>query len=307
MNLDQLRYICAVYDAGSISRAAEKLFLSQPNLSSAISKLEYELGFAIFLRSHSGVKFTDKGLALVQHASHILEECGSIQRLHAQPSLRHFRVITPHYPPVDNAFVRLCAELEKIDDLPQLDLQLSAKNWQGSLIELHKKTAELAVTCVPEETLQSFAFRRSLERHCVEFYPLAKTSVVVKLAKSHPLLVEDPFPFEKLALYPMITYSPYEDSLSAYGGIRLPFKNKPSCIYVDSGRTRSHLIAQTNAWGIAMKLPKKHEEDYGIRYVEFPDSLWSIGYLRDPARPTDELERRFFALLDEELSFLQQQ
>lgn len=304
MNLDQLRYVCAIYDTGSISRAAEKLYLSQPNLSSAISKLERELGFPILLRSHSGVRFTDKGLALVQHANRVLAECGSIKRLHEQPSLQHFRVITPRYPPVDKAFIRLCAELEQKDELSQLDLQLTEGNWRSSLAALHNRATELAVTCVPEETVHSASFRRSLELHGVEFHPLAKSQVVVKLSKEHPLLRETPFPFEKLPLYPMTTYSTLDDTLSTYGGIRLPFSCKPNCIFVDSGRTRTRLIAQTHAWGVAVKLPRQHEEEYGIRYVEFPGLTWVIGCLRDPTHPADELERRFLALLDDELRFL---
>lgn len=304
MNLDQLRYVCAIYETGSISRAADKLFLSQPNLSSAVGKLERELGFAVLLRSHNGVRFTDKGLELVQHAQHILSECSNIKNLHDQPTLRHFRVITPHYPPVDRAFIRLCAELEQSGEQSGIDLHLTGANWMDSLSSLYKKTVELAVSCVPEETTRSVSFLHSIEQHGVAYYPLAKTSVVVKLSRDHPLLKETPFPFERLNEYPMTTYSSLPDTISAYGGIRLPFKLNPSCIYVDSGRTRTQLIAETNAWGVAMKLPKQHEEQYGICYIEVPSSTWSIGYLRSPSRPADDPEPRFLALLREELRFL---
>lgn len=306
MKLDQLRYVCAIYEAGSIRQAADKLFLSQPNLSNSISQLERELGFNILLRSHNGVRFTDKGLELVQYATRILEECETIRTLCDKPTLHHFRVIAPHYPPVDQAFVQLCHELDQTNGLKGLDLRLTEANWVDSLPTLSRKSAELAVVCVPEETACSVAFRRSLDQNGLEFYPLANTTVVIKLSKNHPLLAHTPFPFERLGDYPMTEYSARTDTLSAYGGIKLPFSFHPSRVYVDTGRTRSQLIAQSNIWGVATKLPKAHQEEYGIQYVELPDSSWSIGYLRDPERPSDPIEDRFLTLLRQELQFLEE-
>lgn len=304
MNLDQLRYVCAIYETGSINRAAEKLYLSQPNVSNAITRLERELGLTIMHRSHHGVQFTQEGLALVNYASRILDDCSSIRNLHAQPQLRRFRVISPHYPPVDRAFVSLCRELDAAGALGACDLHLTGGNWVESLSALQKKSVELAVTCVPEETVRSAIFRSAIEQHGVQFVPLAQTSVVIKLSKDHPLLRETPFPFARLSEYPMTEYASRVDTLSAYGSIKLPTAPQPSRIFVDSGRTRTQLIAQTQVWGLAMKLPKQHEAEYGVRYVELPDSTWCIGILRAEARPVDALEERFLNFLREELRFL---
>lgn len=304
MNLEQLRYVCAIYETGSINQAADKLFLSQPNISNAVSKLEKELGFSILLRSHNGVQFTERGLELVQYAGRILEECATIRRMCTWPTLQRFRVISPYYPPVDSAFIRLYAQLETDGKLPELDLRLSCGNWIEGLNALRKKNAELVVACVPEETISSASFLRTLQQNGAVFSPLTKTSVVIKLSREHPLLREEPFPFARLNDYPMTEYHTQVDSLSAYGSIQLPFDFNPRRVYVDSGRTRSQLISQTNAWGFAIKLPRNHEEEYGIRYVELPGSVWSIGYLKDVERPATALDRRFLELLQEELRFL---
>lgn len=306
MNLDQLRYVHAIYETGSISRAADKLFLSQPNVSNAVSKLEKELGFTILVRSHNGVQFTEKGLELVQTATRILEDCNSIKNLRSQPMLKHFRIVTTPYPPVSRAFIHLCGELEKSGSLQEQDLRLTNGNWIESLTALYKGNAELAVTSIPEETVTSALFLNSLQQHGAVFTPLVKTSVVVKLSKDHPLLQETPFPFAKLNDYPMTEYNSTVDTLSAYGGIQLPLYFNPSRIYVSSGRTRSQLIAKTHAWGVAVKLPKAHEEEYGIRYVEIPQSSWCIGYLKTAHSPASHLEERFLSLLKEELKYLEE-
>ena len=66
------RYILAVYREGSITKAAEKLYISQPCLSTAIKQLERELGFPLFERTPSSVKPTELGLEYVRVAEQII-------------------------------------------------------------------------------------------------------------------------------------------------------------------------------------------------------------------------------------------
>ena len=47
MTIQQLQYILEVHRTGSISKAANNLYLAQPNLSNAIRSLEQELGFPV--------------------------------------------------------------------------------------------------------------------------------------------------------------------------------------------------------------------------------------------------------------------
>ena len=53
MEFRQLKYIYTVYECGSITKAAEKLFISQPSLSSFITKTEKQLGVKLFDRSQN--------------------------------------------------------------------------------------------------------------------------------------------------------------------------------------------------------------------------------------------------------------
>ena len=60
-SLRSLRAFEAVARLNSVSRASLELRLSQPALSRAITKLEQEIGFALFLRSHAGTTLTECG------------------------------------------------------------------------------------------------------------------------------------------------------------------------------------------------------------------------------------------------------
>src|SRR5580658_10326742 len=61
----------AVLDAGRISLAAKALHLSQPAVTAQVQRLEEMLGAVLFLRSVHGVKPTDAGLRLAEHARKI--------------------------------------------------------------------------------------------------------------------------------------------------------------------------------------------------------------------------------------------
>lgn len=64
-------YVIAVAECGSISKAAEFLYISQPSLSRFISKLENELGLRLFLRSIDGITLTEAGEVYVSYAKEI--------------------------------------------------------------------------------------------------------------------------------------------------------------------------------------------------------------------------------------------
>lgn len=71
MRIEYLRYFLAVAECGSISQAAEKLYITQQGLSRIIGALEKEFGVALFLRSNNGIRLTDAGLRAVAWAQRL--------------------------------------------------------------------------------------------------------------------------------------------------------------------------------------------------------------------------------------------
>lgn len=72
MDFRQLQYIIQVAECGSITKAAAKLYITQPSLSNYISKLERELGVALFDRSVSPIRPTPAGEEYIKDAKRIL-------------------------------------------------------------------------------------------------------------------------------------------------------------------------------------------------------------------------------------------
>lgn len=305
MTLEQLQYICAIYETGSINQAAKRLFVTQPSISSAIRKLEQELGFEIFVRTAMGVRFTERGQALVRYAKRVSEDCAAISSMSGRTQ-RRFRVLAPRYSPTEHAFARLCAELMEDEDFDTYDLALVSTDWEEALISLSENRAELSVVIIPGKTAELARLREQLDHFGLSLTELVWIPMSIKLSQSHPLLQETPFPFEKLAQYPMVEYTRSANLPPPVIGMQqLSLFSPKSRVRVGIGNMRTQFIAQTKAWGVCAKLPPDHAQKDGIRYIDIPDSRLIIGYLRDPRRPVGPLEKRFLELLREELAFLE--
>ena len=72
MQIKQLEYLVKIVENGSISKAAEKLYISQPNLTKAVSSLEKEYGIRLFHRKARGVELTADGKEFMRYARKVI-------------------------------------------------------------------------------------------------------------------------------------------------------------------------------------------------------------------------------------------
>ena len=82
MNIQHLRYAIEVAKTGSITQAAENLFMGQPNLSKAIRELETSLNIRLFRRSSRGVIPTPEGEEFLQYARSIIAQVDKVESLY---------------------------------------------------------------------------------------------------------------------------------------------------------------------------------------------------------------------------------
>ena len=79
MTITQLQYVLAVAEHQNFTKAAQKVFVTQPTLSMQIQKLEDELGVRIFDRSKKPIQLTETGRKIVNQARNIVNESDRIQ------------------------------------------------------------------------------------------------------------------------------------------------------------------------------------------------------------------------------------
>jgi DNA-binding transcriptional LysR family regulator len=108
-----LRYAVEVEKTGSITQAAERLYMAQPNLSKAIKELESTLGITIFKRTSKGIKPTKKGAEFLNYARNILAQIDEMEgRFKPGEEKQRFNIAVPRASYIAHAFTRFINKLD---------------------------------------------------------------------------------------------------------------------------------------------------------------------------------------------------
>lgn len=82
MNILHFKYAVEIAKTKSISKAAENLYMGQPNLSRAIKELEENLGITIFNRTTKGISITPEGEQFLQYAKRIIAQVNEVEEIY---------------------------------------------------------------------------------------------------------------------------------------------------------------------------------------------------------------------------------
>lgn len=79
MTLQQLKYVITVAETGTITEAANRLYVSQPSLTNAIHELEKEMNIVIFNRTNKGITLSKEGDNFLGYARQVLEQAAILE------------------------------------------------------------------------------------------------------------------------------------------------------------------------------------------------------------------------------------
>jgi LysR family hydrogen peroxide-inducible transcriptional activator len=148
MELYQLRYLVAVAEAGNFTRAAEKLFVTQPTLSQQIINLERELGHKFFHRLGRKAVLTEAGTIFMDRARRILFEAdNAAKELQDDPGLErriHVGAIPTVAPYLLPPLIALCRKKH-----PNLQISIR-EDFRPQLVRgVLEGELDLAITAQP--------------------------------------------------------------------------------------------------------------------------------------------------------------
>ncbi len=263
MQLRQLVYFATVAEQGSINKAAEKLFTTQPNLSKAIGNLESELNVTIFDRTNKGVVLTDNGKKLYQYARTIMNQMELIQGLSAEEAPRTLSIAS--YPIITMS--RLVSEFYHQNRHKELIIKLLEKRLQKVLELVESGEAEIGF--VMSNNVQNKELRHMLNFKDLELHKLGMDTWYINLGPSHPLYDREVVEMGELLEYPFVRLpDDYFSNLTHYleiGGVRLQsFKRK---IYVSDSAAIITLLRETDAVRFGPGLSREDLAAYGIRTI----------------------------------------
>lgn len=142
MEFNQLRYVVEIVEAGSISKASDALFISQPNLSKQITQLEKEIGRQLFHRGSHGVSLTKEGIEVYRYAKQLVSQFDLTQeKLLNHISENKIKIATCGCEIIEPAFLQVC----KIFNQSNYEFELEYCNIETCIEKLASREVDLAV------------------------------------------------------------------------------------------------------------------------------------------------------------------
>jgi len=202
MTLQQLKYVITVAETGTITEAANKLYISQPSLTNAIHELEKEMNIIIFNRTNKGITLSKEGDDFLGYARQVLEQAAILEDKykHTPGGKKNFCVSTQHYSFAVNAFVDLIKEYGQDD----YDFSLRETQTYEIIDDVAKMRSELGILFLNE--FNEVVLTKILKSHDLSFHPLFTARPHVFVSRSHPLAQNTVITNEELEAYPYLSF-----------------------------------------------------------------------------------------------------
>ena len=202
MTLQQLKYVITVANTGTITEAANRLFISQPSLTNAIHELEKEMNITIFNRTNKGISISKEGEDFLGYARQVLEQAAILEDKYKGGSggKKQFCVSTQHYSFAVNAFVDVIREF----DAARYDFTLREEQTHEIIEDVAHMKSELGVLYLSARNREVIG--KMLAANELAFEPLFRAKPHVFVCSSHPLASRASVTLDDMADYPFLSY-----------------------------------------------------------------------------------------------------
>lgn len=278
MTLQQLKYILAISETGSMNKAAEQLYVSQPSLTSSVRELESEIGIKIFNRSGRGVTLTNDGTEFVQYAGQVIWQFDILSEKYTGKGKvkKKFGVSTQHYSFAVKAFV----EMVKKFDTAKYEFAVRETKTAEIISDVATMRSEIGIIYLNDFNRKSII--KLLKSNGLEFHTLTKCSPYVYIWKGHPLADNRIINFEQLADYPCLSFEQGDNSSFYLAEEILSTSDYQRIIKANDRATMLNLMIGLNGYTLCSGIIC--EELNGSDYIAVPfetvnDETMEIGYI----------------------------
>lgn len=277
----QLHYIITISETGSLNKAADLLYVSQPSLSSAVKELEKEFGITIFNRSGKGVTLTNDGIEFLLHAKQIYGQYESVLEKYGKGGSykKKFGVSTQHYSFAVKAFVDMVKEF----DMLKYEFAIRETRTGEIISDVSTMKSEIGVLYLCDFNRKSML--KLLSSANLEFHHLIDCQAYVYLWKNHPLAKEETISFAQLEGYPCLSFEQGENGSFYFAEEILSTNEYSRTIKANDRATMLNLMVGLNGYTLCSGIIC--EELNGSDYIAVPfkddeqnhNSTMEIGYV----------------------------
>lgn len=211
MNLMHIKYAVEVANEGSINKAAEKLYVGQPNLSRAIKELEASLGVKIFERSAKGMGLTSDGETFIRYAKTILRQVDEVESIfNGSGSVKkRFSISVPRASYISDAFARFSHSLT---NEAEAEIIYKETNSLRAIKNILHEDYKLGIIRYAEN--YDKYFKTMLDEKDMQYEMITEFSYVLAMSRDNPLASAEKITFDALKDYIEIAHAdPYVPSL----------------------------------------------------------------------------------------------
>lgn len=281
MTLQQLLYVLTVSDEGTMNKAAEKLYVSQPTLTSAIRSIEQELHIQIFNRTSHGVTLTNQGREFLTYARQLYQQYELLKNRYEDVSMRRnkFRVSCQHYSFATKAFVQTVRQF----GTSKYDFAISETKTMQVIEDVGNSLSEIGILYL--SNYNRHFMEKQFEEWNLEFHHLTYCNAYVYLYKEHPLAKQESITYDELLSYPNMTFN-QGDSPALYTAEEILIENEfPQTIQVNDRATMLNLMRGLNGYTLCSGIISQdlNGNDYVVvpyeANIENPNSRMEIGWI----------------------------
>lgn len=201
-----LRYFAAVAEELHFTRAAERLFVSQPALSKQIRALERQLGAELFVRDRQGVQLTAVGAALLPHARRVLAEWdAAVTAVDAAKAAQRATLVVGMSTSPGRGGLLPAVRSRFTAAHPRAELRLRQVGWQDPTAGLADGSSDVAYVWLPLPDEQRY-----------EVLVVAREPRLVALPDGHRLAGREAVDFAELLDEPFLALPPAAGPLRDY-------------------------------------------------------------------------------------------
>ncbi|HKP07385.1 MAG TPA: LysR family transcriptional regulator [Microbacterium sp.] len=202
ITLQQLQYFVEVAAEGSISAAADVLYVAQPTMSAAMKDLEARVGRALLVRSARGVTLTADGSEFLGYARQVVEQVALLEQryLGRPPSRRLLGVSTQHYSFAVDAFVRVV----KATGAAEYEFSLRETRTWDIIEDVRTLRSEIGI--LYRNDFNRKVIDKLLRDSGLAFHPLFLAEPHIFISRNNPLASRDHVTLADLADLPRLTF-----------------------------------------------------------------------------------------------------
>ncbi len=266
MNITHLKYALEVERTGSITKAAENLFMGQPNLSRVIKELEDAAEIKIFSRTSKGIVPTENGRIFLDRAAEIVRQAQELETLFKDGSGRRqvFRVAGQSSCSLLHAFNRTVRTLA-IDG--NYDCHLEECRAGEVLERVQYEDCHIGVMRAGSadiEALQSALWEKNIRCSVIGTF-----RYLLVMPQEHPLAREKEITSDMLESYTLVTSGGRQAEGSA--SRLVVFRSVAACM--------SNLSGLPGGYMVTRPIPKQWMDNYGLIMKPYDDGRGEISDL----------------------------